>query len=156
MLDRLAALTLLLLVGCRGPEPATQVDRVEMRLSGMFSTDVAVNRRGQGQYRLSGRGKQSNGTFSISPRSFSRLLARLEPFRKEAVPYTEKSALEMITRSCPKGVSFVTDSGSIWVRWIGPSADFHYMADLGCDTKRNARRNDELRDVFKSLPLPRN
>jgi hypothetical protein len=148
------ALLLLLLVDCGGPQAAPQVDRVEMRLSGWSATDVAVNRRGEGQYRLSGPGKDSHGSFAISSKGFSKLLHRLEPFRRQAVPYNDKSAHELMMRECPQGVPSVTDSGAVWVRWVGRSVDVHYLADLGCDAERNASRNKQLLDAIKSLPIP--
>jgi hypothetical protein len=82
------------------------------------------------------------------------LLQRLAPFRREAAPLTEKSAGEMVDRACPPGTPYVTDAGGIWIHWIGPKSDLHYLADFSCDPRRYAARNRELRDIMRSLPVP--
>jgi hypothetical protein len=145
----------ILTVGCSSPEPASKIDRVELRVSGWSSVDVEVNRRGEGRYHLSeplpnGRG----GSFSIQPQQFTALVERLQPFRRQAVPLTDESAQEFINRECPEGVPFVTDAGAVWVHWTGPNFDEHFLADLGCDAERNAARNRELLNAVKSLPVP--
>ena len=144
-----------LTVGCSDPEPAPTIDRIELRVSGWSAVDVEVNSRGEGKYHLShplpnGRG----GSFSVQPQQFTALIERLQPFQRQAVPVTDKSTREFIDRTCPKGVPFVTDAGAVWVHWIGPGFDQHYLADLGCDARRNTARNKALLDVVKSLPVP--
>lgn len=144
-----------LAIGCSDHEPVPEVNRVELRVSGDSSVDIEVNSRGEGKYHLShpfpdGR----SGTFSIPQQQFASLVERLQPFRTEAVPFTEKSAREFILAGCPKGVPFTYDVGAVWVRWIGSTSDQHYLADLGCDAERNAARNKELLDIVESLPVP--
>lgn len=70
------------------------------------------------------------------------------------MPLTDASARAFIERKCPKGTPVIIDAGAIWVRWTGPGFDDHYMADLGCDPRRNAARNEELVSIFKSVPVP--
>ncbi|MFL6858071.1 MAG: hypothetical protein ACJ8EB_09215 [Allosphingosinicella sp.] len=142
-------------LGCSAPQPSPEVDRIELRLSGWSAVEVEVNKRGEGKYHLSEpppHGK--DGSFSLQPRQFALLVARLRPFQRQAVPLTARSAQELIDRTCPQGVPFVTDAGAVWVHWTGPGLDRHYLADLGCDAKRNAARNKELLDALKSLPVP--
>jgi hypothetical protein len=151
----LASCLAVLAVGCGDREPATQVERLELRVSGDSSVDIEVNMAGEGKYRLShplpeGR----SGSFSIRPEQFASLVERLQPFRAEAVPFTEQSAREFILADCPKGIPFTYDAGGVWIHWIGPKSDQHYLADLGCDAERNRSRNMELLGIVESLPVP--
>ena len=156
MRTALFPLLLAFAVGSSGCERAPKVDRVEMRLSGWSGVDIAVDSQGKGEYRLSDYPHQKGGSFSITPEQFNRLVQRIEPFRRQAVPFTDKSAREFIDQKCPKGVPFTTDAGAVWLHWVGPSSDQHYLADLGCDADRNAVRNKELLSIVKSLPVPLN
>jgi hypothetical protein len=145
----------ILTVGCADPRPAAEIDRVELRVSGWSAVDLEVNSRGEGKYHLSepfpdGKG----GSFSIKPQQFTALVERLQPFRRQAVPFTDDSAQEFINRECPRGVPFVTDAGAVWVHWVGRNFDEHFLADLGCDPERNTARNRELLSVVESLPVP--
>jgi hypothetical protein len=49
---------------------------------------------------------------------------------------------------------YVTDNGGISFRWIGASVDQFYSVDYGCERDRYAARNEELRAILKSLPVP--
>jgi hypothetical protein len=147
-------LLLALAVGSSGCERAIKVDRVEMRLSGWSGVDIAVDSRGNGEYRLSDYPHKKSGSFSIKPEQFAQLVQRIEPFRRQAVPFSDESAREFIEQKCPRGVPFTTDAGAVWLHWVGPNSDQHYLADLGCDANRNAARNKELLSIVKSLPVP--
>ncbi|HEY5722522.1 MAG TPA: hypothetical protein VIT45_09390 [Allosphingosinicella sp.] len=72
------------------------------------------------------------------------------------MPFTDESAREFIERTCPEGVPYVTDNGAIYIRWIGPVTDEHYLAELGCDRDRQAERNRRFDEILESLPAPRN
>ena len=96
----------------------------------------------------------TSGSFSIQPQQFASIVQRLEPFRKQAVPVTEKSLAEIVRgEACPDGTPFMTDAGGVWVRWIGPSYDKHYLADFGCDPDRKAARNKALLMIVESFPV---
>jgi hypothetical protein len=141
-------------MGCSA-SPPSPVNRIEMSLSGWSGMYVTVNKSGDGKYDGETiNGKRTSGKFVISPEQFGRLVDRLEPFRREALPFTQKSASQLLLRKCPKGLPFTTDQGFFWVRWIGQATDQQYFADLGCDADRNARRNTELRSLVNSLPVP--
>jgi len=149
------SLILVCLAGCSGTKDEPKIDRIEMRMSGRFAIDVSVNSRGEGSYHVSqpfpnGR----DGSFSIRPQQFNRLVEQLQPYRYQAVPFTDESARRFATATCPKGVPFTYDVGALWVRWIGPSVDQHYLADFGCDPERNTVRNEQLIGIWKGLPLP--
>lgn len=147
-----AALFLCFTTGCDDSPPPP--DRVEIRLSGWSAADIEVDRAGRGSYRLD-RGRHGNrGTFSLSPPQLEQLLRRLEPYRRQAVPPTEESMAEFIIRDCPRDVPFVTDSGAVYIRWIGPGSDLHFLADLGCDHERQASRNKDLLGIVYGLPVP--
>ena len=151
---RITLLSLLAIctIACGNSEPL-EADRIYIRLSGWRGVDIEVNRWGEGRFRIS-EGNIRNGAFSLAPQQFDRLVERLDPFRREAVPFTEESALEFIERRCPPGLPTVTDQGAVWIRWIGPRTDQHYLADLECDPGRQAARNRELRNIVKTLPVP--
>ena len=145
----------LLITACSGPPSNPSIDRIELSHGGpWFGAAIAVNRQGAGKYeRTNGRGGKTSGSFAITPQQFQRLQHRLEPFRREAVPYSGKKGIELLTRNCPKGVQFVTDQGVFWVRWVGRSTDQLYFADLGCDPARNANQNSELIGIMSSFPI---
>jgi hypothetical protein len=145
-----------LMIGCSGSDPSPKVDRIEMRKSGWSAVNVSVNSQGKGQYLISDYPHKQSGSFSIPPEQFTRIVERLQPFRRKAVPFNEQTTREFFEASCPKGVQFVTDQGAIWVHWTGPNSDQHYLADLGCDAERNAARNKELVSIVKSFPVPFN
>lgn len=77
-----------------------------MRLSGWTGVDIVVDSRGKGEYRLSDYPHQKSGSFSITPEKFGQLVQRIEPFRRQAVPFTEKSARQFIDQKWPKGRAF--------------------------------------------------
>jgi hypothetical protein len=114
-----------------------------------------VDRAGRGSYSLSDRPSDARrGSFSLSPEQLQQLLRRLEAYRKQAEPVTDESIAEFIARSCPRDVPFVTDSGAVYIRWVGPKSDLHFLGDLGCDFERHAARNKELLGLVSGLPIP--
>lgn len=126
-----------------------------MRLSGDAAVDVEISSGGKGRYRLSEPFPQGrSGVFSLSSQQFAALVERLRPFQGQSVPLTEESVKELLEYSCPQGVPKVTDLGGFWLHWIGPKYDHHYAADFGCDHERNRARNEELRAILESLPVP--
>lgn len=150
-----ASLLLAFLTACSAPDRVQTVERVELRLSGWEALDVEVNRQGEGRWRLSepipnGR----TGAFRITAQQFARLVERLAVYRRQAAPMTDESMLEMMRRTCPAGVHFITDQGAVWVHWTGSNVNDHYSADLGCDPERNARRNEDLMSILQTLPVP--
>jgi hypothetical protein len=155
---RIAAASLLLtiLVGSAAPTGAQSVERIELRQSGETSLDIQVNRQGESRYEDSGYdpSQRRRGTFRVSAQQYDDLVARLAVYRRESVPMNDDSLRALMRQTCPAGVDFVTDSGGIWVHWIGPGTNEHYFADLGCDRERNARRNEDLRSILRSLPVP--
>jgi hypothetical protein len=149
-----AILLLCLAAGCDPSQPQP-IDRIEIRLSGWSAVDIGVDRGGKGSFRLTEPfPKGRAGAFTITPEQFHRLRARLEVYRKQSVPTTDESARGFIEQSCPRGVPFVTDAGAVYIRWVGPKTDRHFLADLGCDHRRLKSRNDELLGIFRSLPIP--
>jgi hypothetical protein len=153
VLGSLVALLSSLALGCSDSPPVP--DRIEMRVSGWSAIDIEMSRDGSGRFETSQpRPGGRSGSFSLTPWQWQRLRDRLEPYRKQAVPVTDDSAREFIERRCPEGTPFVTDLGAVYVRWIGPDLDRHYLADLGCDPKRHESRNEELLAIVNSLPVP--
>lgn len=151
----LATLLLIVIVSCRGPERAPNIDRIEIKLSGWSAVEVEINRRGEGRYQLSDPAPAGrSGTFSLSPQKFAALVERLRPFQRQSVRLTEESIAQVLESRCPEGLPEVTDAGGFWIRWTGPEYDHHYAADFGCDHERNRARNDRLRGIMESLPVP--
>lgn len=139
--------------GCSPPQ-ADEIERIEIRQSGWSAIDIELNEEGEGRYHSSQ--SERSDSISITPKQFEQLIDRLEPYRREAVSFTEESAGEMaMGYGCPDGVPYVTDAGAIWIHWIGPNIDQHFLAELGCDYERYSERNDTLREVILSLPIPR-
>jgi hypothetical protein len=132
-----------------------RIDRIEIRESGWSSRDIELNRDGRGRYRLSDYPRKRSGKFSVTPQQFERLRDKLEEFRGAAVPFTNESVREFIEGTCPEGVPYVTDVGAVYIRWIGPGTDEHYLAELGCDRDGHADRNRKLEEILKILPAPR-
>lgn len=149
------SLLFVLATGCGGSGASPKVDRLEIRKSGWSAVDVSVNSKGQGQYLISDYPRKRSGSFSITPQQFAGLVERLQPFRREAVPFNEKTMRQFIETGCSRGVPYITDQGAVWVHWVG-SPNEHYLADLGCDSERYAARNKELIAIVKSFPLPLN
>lgn len=156
MRSAILSMFLALAVGTSGCEQASKIDRVEMRLSGWSGVDIALDSRGKGEYRISVYPHAKSGSFSIAPKQFAELIQRIEPLRRQSVAFTDQSTLEFIDQKCPRGVPFTTDAGAVWLHWVGPNLDQHFLADLGCDADRNAARNTELLSIVKSLPVPLN
>ena len=151
----LTSLLVCLLAACSGSD-AAKVSRLELTQSGTWAgLEVAVNSQGRGEYVVTHYPAKQSGSFAISPQQFASLVNRLEPYRHKAAPYNEQTMRQFIDRTCPKGVPEVTDQGAIWVHWIGPSLNEHFLADLGCDVERNALRNKELVSIVSGLPVPR-
>ena len=148
------SLLVALAIGCSGSAVSPQVDRLEIRKSGWSAADIAVNSQGQGQYLISDYPTKRAGSFQVSQQQFARLVERLRPFQREAMPFNDETMRQVVDAGCPKGVPFVTDAGAVWVHWVGPSLNEHFLADLGCDYERNAARNKELIAVVKSFPVP--
>jgi len=122
-----AALLLLFIGGCSRSDGLPQVERIEMRQAGAWSSvDVKVNSRGEGHYEAQVFGPSPRrGSFSLTTEQFRGLIERLRPFQEKAVPLTDKSVTGMLQEECPKGVPSVTDAGGFWIRWSGPTADQH-------------------------------
>lgn len=116
---------------------------------------ITVDRQGAGRFHLyepfpDGR----SGSFSIPQAKFVSLVGHLEAFRTQAVPMNEESFRKYFETPCPQGVPYVTDASGVTIRWIGPNSDLVYWADFGCDYKRNAARNANIRAILRSLPVP--
>ena len=133
-------------------QSSPEVDRIEIRESGWEAVDIILTRQGEGRVTFSQQRRgQRNRSFAVTEEQFDQLLDRLEPYRRQAVPHNEQTAMQFINFICPRGVPFVTDAGGIWIRWVGSTSDVHYLAELGCDFERHAPRNDELRGIVETL-----
>ncbi|HEU0100296.1 MAG TPA: hypothetical protein VFQ67_16175 [Allosphingosinicella sp.] len=151
----IASALLLALAGCGDRSPPT-LDRIEIRVSGWSAIDIDVKSDGSGSFKLSHPFPEGrSGAFPGSPPRFQRLRERLDPYWRQGVPTTKETAQEFIERTCPRDLPFATDSGAVYIRWVGPGVDRHFLADLGCDYERNASRNEDLLAVVHSLPVPK-
>jgi hypothetical protein len=149
---RLAPLALIFLAACHD---TSKIDEISIRKSGWSALNVTVSDKGRGQYEITEFPRNKTGSFSFTPQQFTALRAKLEPFRRKAVPYSERSVRQFIVGTpCPKGVPYVTDRGAVYIRWKGRGLDEHFLADFECDYMRNADRNAELLDIVKGFPLP--
>ena len=150
-----ASFILLFATSCAPDSSNEKIERLEIRLSGWSSLDVAINEDGNGTYEDSETyPARTKGRFKLTRAELLELLARLQPYREQAVPFSEESALRFIEQACPEGVPKVTDAGAFYARWLTVDNDVHYLADFGCDHKRLADRNGELRKIVEGLPIP--
>lgn len=142
----------LFILGCGRSALSVPVETVELWAIGL---DVRITSQGEGSY-LSGTPDpfRKRTTFEIGSSGFKRLMTSIAPFRAQAGP-TEQTVERSFNTACAKGVPFVTDQGSISVRWIGKGLDQVYIADLGCDYIRNTSRNKTLLAILNSLPVPK-
>ena len=154
MWTRLAAMLLLGLTGCSGSQPLP-VDQFQLRISGPFTMDIDLERDGDGRFRITNIfSPNTRGTFSLTPEEFERFSQRVEPFREQALPFTEENMRQERLDKCPEGRPLVLHRGAIYIRWTNSNSDEYYIAYLGCDPERNAARNRELLSALKSLPVP--
>lgn len=150
-----ASFLLLIATSCAPDGNGETVERLEMRLSGWSSLDIVIDAQGNGAYEDSEPYPDGKtGRFKLTQSELLELLAKLEPYRAQAVPFSEESAMGFIKRTCPKGVPKVTDAGAFYSRWLTANHDIHYLADFGCDPERLADRNRELLQVVEGLPIP--
>ena len=148
------SLLCLLTLSCKATEPLPKVDRIELRESGWSAVEVAIDDRGVGRYELSDFPEKRAGSFTLTAQQHAALLKRLERFQRQAEPITDGSIKRVLEARCPRGMPSVTDAGGFWIRWTGAAYDRHYTADFGCDYVRNRARNDELKSILRSLPIP--
>ena len=140
-----------LVVGC-GSNKAQRVSRVEVRASGLiFAVDARGNGKAVANFKKEGR---PASVFEIDRVRYKRLLDQIEAFKPASGPTAETSR-RFVSGNCPLNAPQITDAGMISIRWIGLGLDHIYVADLGCDPKRNAARNHGLRAVVEDLPVPR-
>lgn len=150
-----ASFVLLIASSCAPDNRSAEIERLELRLSGWSSLDVVIDADGHGTYKDSEPhpdGKK--GSFKLTQAELLELLGKLQPYRKQAVPFSEESAMRFIEQVCPKGVPQVTDAGAFYVRWQSADEDVYYLAEFGCDHERLAQRNVELREIVEGLPIP--
>ena len=145
------ALLFVLVAGCRA-QPS-EVDQIEIRLTGATDLDVTVNRQGKGHYD-DRRPMGESGSFSITRAQYMHLLDRLQPYRRLAAPVTAKGRPESIDMTCAKGTPVLPGTDTISVHWTGNHLDEFYGVNLVCDWKRKAVDNDGLFAALRSLPIP--
>ncbi|NML05947.1 hypothetical protein [Sphingomonas sp. G-3-2-10] len=146
---------LLCLTACGrpAPDPPSRIDSIEILASGLL---VNVNSDGTGRYEVIDDGATlpaPPAAFRITPAEFGRLLNRLARLRQKSGE-THPTAQDFINTNCPQGRPYVTDQGTISVRWRGPNLERLYIADLGCDPERNADDNRQMIGALESLPVP--
>jgi hypothetical protein len=150
-----ASFVLLIATSCALDSSGETVERLEMRLSGWSSLDIVIDAEGNGTFEDSEPYPDGKtGRFKLTESELLELLAKLEPYRTQAVPISEESAMGFFERTCPKGVPKVTDAGAFYARWLTANHDIHYLADFGCDHERLADRNRELLQIVEGLPIP--
>lgn len=144
-----------LAASCQDPR-AEQIDRIEGKFGGWNAIEFTINRTGDGtfvSYPLNPPPKTT--PFKVLPAAFEAFERRLSKYRDEAVPVTEKSIRANMDFVCPPGVPNVTDQGFAHIIWVGRNVKKHFLADFGCDHIRYKARNDDLREIVASLPLPK-
>lgn len=147
-------LILLSVVAC-GQSRFPVVEQIEMRRSGRVSKDVIL-RSGLGSYHISEPFPGgTSGTFRMTAKQFIAFRGMLEPYRAKAEAYTDDDVRRMNNYSCPPNLPSVTDVGGMYIRWIGPHYNVHFLMAFGCDPDRHAARNRRMHAIFDRLPLPK-
>lgn len=140
-----------LVAGCGSNRTEAQVSKVEVRASGV---SVTVDASGNGKPVVNvGEEGRSPSSFNIDRIAYDRLLDQIAVFRPASGPTAETSR-RFFSENCPPDTPQVTDAGMISIRWIGPGLDHLYVADFGCDPRKNAARNRALRAVVNASPMP--
>ncbi|MFL9842081.1 hypothetical protein ABS767_14005 [Sphingomonas sp. ST-64] len=142
---------LLSLTGCFEPQTPA-FDSIELRAPGL---EVAIDGKGKGTFTRSNFHNRQfdRGKFSLSNERYDLLVERLEQFRRSDETVNESEAAALLERTC-RGED-VTDQGGVTIHWRGSYGGQWYLADFGCEPKRYAERNRELRAVLASLPVPK-
>jgi hypothetical protein len=96
---------------------------------------------------------RSPSLFKINRIAYEQLLGRIAVFKTASGPAAETSK-RFLSENCPPDTPQVTDAGMISIRWVGPGLDHIYVADLGCDPRKNGARNRALRDVVNDFSVP--
>ncbi|TPG55311.1 hypothetical protein EAH76_08130 [Sphingomonas glacialis] len=135
------------IVGCKFDKPV--VERLEISVPGLA---ILIDRKGNGNFKQSSTGK--SGRFLLSADKWDALRDRTEPFRLSPDTIPSSKILEHLMHGSRCDGPYATDNGGISFHWIGPSLDQYYDVDYGCDRERYKTRNDELRSILKSLPVP--
>lgn len=150
-----ASFVLLIASSCVPDSGNEKIERLEMRLSGWSSLDIVIDEEGNGTYRDSEPFPDgATGSFKLDQDELAEVLASLQLYREQSVPFSDESAMEFIERTCPEDVPSVTDAGAFYARWFTANSDTHYMADFGCDHERHADRNRDILKLVNSLPIP--
>ncbi len=137
----------LAVAGCSTDNPT--VDRLEIRAPGL---EIVIDRQGNGSFKQSS--SRKSGRFVLSPEKLAALRNRTEPFRRsrDAIPASKMLDYALHGGRCEG--PYVTDNGGISFHWTGPSLNQFFAVDYGCDGERHKSRNDQLRSILKSLPVP--
>jgi hypothetical protein len=140
-----------LVTGCGSEKMKAQVSRIEVRASGLrFAVEAKGNGMPVVNVQKEGR---SPSLFKIDRIVYEQLLDQIAMFKLASGPTAETSK-RFLLENCPPDTPQVTDAGMISIRWIGPDLDHIYVADFGCDSRKNAARNRALRAVVDDLPVP--
>lgn len=150
-----ASFLLLVASSCAADSGDEEIERLEMRLSGWSSLDIMIDGQGNGTYTDSEPFPDgTTGRFKLTQDQLREVLASLQTYREQSVPFSDESAIEFLERTCPRGVPYITDAGAFYARWLTANHDTHYLANFGCDHERLADRNRELLRIVEGLPIP--
>ena len=137
---------LLCIEGCGQPNPPP-IKRLEIWASGL---EIQIDGQGRGFFQK--RSTNQQGRFVLPLNRFAELRTRLEPFQRSDEAISEGALREKLSKPCPH--NYVTDQGGMTIHWSGPALDRWYWIDFGCDPKKNAAANKELKSILSSLPVP--
>lgn len=151
-----SAVLLLNLTNCSHSELA-EVDTIQIHRSGRISYDVIVHANGKGEFEgsraVSEEGKR---TFALKPGQFGQLASSIEPYRRFAQPVTDESIRDVVEGKwpkCPANLPHAADAGSVYLHWLGPKTNVHYVVDLGCDEWGNYEETQDLLVAVYRLPI---
>ena len=150
------AVAVLNLTSCSHGELA-EIDTIQIHRFGPISYDVIVHANGKGEFE-GGRAVLEKGkrTFALKPGQFGQLASSIEPYRHLAKPVTDGSIRDVVDGKwpkCPANSPDEADAGSLYLHWLGPKTNVHYVVDLGCHETGNYEQNQSLLVAVYRLPI---
>lgn len=125
------------------------MDQIEIFAPGL---EISIKQNGAGQFHQQVENKK--GHFNLGREGFVKLQTRTEPYRISHDAMSAEAVSDYVAKAKRCDIDYINDQGGITFHWQGQSVDQFYTVDYGCDHERHAARNQTLREILASLPVP--